>query len=36
MHLHSQLQDVVNALALRLRFVHVVTPDITVFVSKAV
>jgi len=29
MHLNSQLQDVVNALALRLRLVHIIAPDIT-------
>lgn len=30
MHLNSQLQDVINALALRLRLVHIITPDITI------
>lgn len=29
MHLNSQLQDVINALALGLRLVHIIAPDVT-------
>jgi len=32
-HLDSQLQDIVNALALRLRLVNVIAPNVSITVS---
>ena len=36
MHLNSKLQDVINALALRLRLVHVVSPHVSAFCQHTI